>query len=144
MHCGDASVLHHAVPEMVPPQECIPERFQEILLANYSDSISLSGPTAAARPLYYILELIEPSSLWPQIANKTEDWPVKFSALLDKLQHHGFCSLKLFVASQVPLSGHHWKSGSQHSHLEFQDVVAVCRKQCTGNFVTSSCPLVLP
>ena len=32
--------------------------------------------------------------LWPQIANKTEDWPVNFSALLDKLHPHGFCALK--------------------------------------------------
>ena len=38
------------------------------------------------------LEMSEP--LWLQTANKTEGWPVKFSALLDKLQQHGFCALK--------------------------------------------------
>ena len=78
--------------ECFPPKECITERFQEILRAYYSDHIPLSGPAVAARPLYDILEMLEP--LWPQIANKTEDWPLKFSALLDKLQQHGFCALK--------------------------------------------------
>ena len=56
--------------ECFPPKECIPERFQEILRAYYSDRIPLSGPAAAARPLYDILEMLEP--LWPQIASKTE------------------------------------------------------------------------
>ena len=78
--------------ECSPPMEFIRERFQEILLAYYSDSIPLSGSAAASRPLYYILEILEP--LWLQVANKTEDWPVKFSALLYKLQQHGFCALK--------------------------------------------------
>ena len=32
--------------------------------------------------------------LWLQTANKTEGWPVTFSALLEKLQQHGFCALK--------------------------------------------------
>ena len=81
--------------ECFPPKKCtggIPERFQEILRAYYSDSIPLSEPAAAARPLYDILEMLEP--LWPQIAHKAEDWSLKFSALLDKLQQHGFCALK--------------------------------------------------
>ena len=36
--------------------------------------------------------MLEP--LWQQSVNKTEGWPVKFSALLDKLQQSGFCALK--------------------------------------------------
>ena len=75
--------------ECFPPKKCIPERFQEIMRAYYSIRIPLPGPAAAARPLYNILVMLEP--LWPQIANKTENWrhwPVKFSALLDKLQQH--------------------------------------------------------
>ena len=36
--------------------------------------------------------MLEPQ--WLQIANMTEHWPVKFSALLVKLQQHGFCTLK--------------------------------------------------
>ena len=61
--------------ECSPPKECIPECFQEILLAYYSDCIPLSGPAAAARPLYDILEMLE--LLWPQTAYKTEGWPEK-------------------------------------------------------------------
>ena len=51
-------------------KECIPECFQEILCKYYSDSIPLSGPAAAARPLYNILEMLEP--LWQQSANEAE------------------------------------------------------------------------
>ena len=69
--CVDASVLHHSVPGMLPPKECIPERFQGFLRAYYSDPIPVLEP--AARPLHDILEMLEP--LWPQSANKTvEDW----------------------------------------------------------------------
>ena len=78
--------------ECFPPKECIPQRFQEILRAYYSDRIPLSEPAAAARPLYDVLEMLEP--LWPQIAHKAADWSLKFSALLDKLVQHGFCALK--------------------------------------------------
>ena len=77
---------------MLPPKECIPQRSQEILRAYYSDGIPLSGPAAPARPLYYILEMLKP--LWQQTAKNSEGWPEKFSALLDKLQQHGFCALK--------------------------------------------------
>ena len=69
-------ILHHPVSGMLPPKECIPKRFQDVLLAYYSDRILLSGPAAAARPRYDILEMLEP--LWPQNANKTEGCPVKF------------------------------------------------------------------
>ena len=56
--------------ECLPPKECIPERFQDFLQAHYSESIPLSAPAAAARPL------------WPQSTNETvEDWPVRFCAL---------------------------------------------------------------
>ena len=48
--------------------------------------------------------------------------------------------LELVVAAQVHLTGRHWKSGSQRSHMEFQDVVAVWRKPRTGTFVTSPEP----
>ena len=88
----EASVCITQCLECFPPKECIAERFQEILQGYYSDCIPLSGSAAAARPLFDILEMLEP--LWLQSANKTEDWPVKFSALLDKLQQHGFCTLK--------------------------------------------------
>ena len=55
-------------------------------------SYTLSQPVASTRPLYDILEILKP--LWPQSANKTvEDWPTKFSALLEKLQQHGFYPL---------------------------------------------------
>ena len=37
-------------------------------------------PAAAARPLYDVLEM--------------EDWPEKFSALVEKLQQHGVCALR--------------------------------------------------
>ena len=39
-----------------------------------------------------------------------------------------------------PSTGRHWKSGSHSSHMEFQDVVAIWRKQRTGTFVTSPEP----
>ena len=48
------------------------------MLVYYSDSIHLSGAAAAARPLYDILDMLEP--WWLQSTNKTEGWPVKFSA----------------------------------------------------------------
>ena len=37
-------------------------------------------------------------------------------------------------------AGRHWKSGSHSSHMEFQDVVAIWRKQRTGTLVTSPEP----
>ena len=35
---------------------------------------------------------------------------------------HGF--FELLIADKPPSTGRHWKSGSQRSHMEFQDVVA--------------------
>ena len=48
--------------------------------------------------------------------------------------------LELVVAAQVHLTGRHWKSGSQRSHMEFQDGVAAQRKPRTGTFITTSKP----
>ena len=42
--------------ECFPPKECIPERFQDVLQAYYSDHNPLSEPSAAARPLDDVLE----------------------------------------------------------------------------------------
>ena len=59
--------------------------------------------------------------------------------------HHEFCKAVcrpgLFLNPRCrtnrPRTGRHWKSGSQRSHMEFQDAVAIWRKQRTGTFVTS-------
>ena len=68
VHSGDASVPHHPVPGMLshasPPRNAFPNAFKKFCERT------------------------------TQIVNKTEDWPVKFSALLDKLQQHCFCALK--------------------------------------------------
>ena len=73
-----------------PPRNAFPDAFKKFF--ELTTQIISPGSAVAARPLYDILEMLEP--LWQEIANKTEDWPLKFSALLDKLQPHGFCSLK--------------------------------------------------
>ena len=96
----NVSTPQFCITQCFPPNDCIRERFQDFLRGHYSDGIPLSGPAAAGRPLYDILELFEP--LWPQsgpprqTSNKTVEgssWPVKFSAFLEKLQQHGFCAL---------------------------------------------------
>ena len=85
--------LHHAVPGMLPPQgmPVHSHTLSRLLLGYYSDCISLAASAAAATSLYDIPEMLQP--LWLQRANETvEDWPVKFSALVENLQQHGFCS----------------------------------------------------
>ena len=58
--------------------------------------------------------------LWQQSANKTvKDWPVKFCALLEKLQQHSFCSLmadeaNLFNQQEFLLNSN---QGSPAQHL---------------------------
>ena len=72
--------------ECLCPKECIPKLFQDFLQVHYSDSIPLSAPAAAARPL------------WQQSSESTnetvEDWPVRLSALVEKLQQPGYFSLR--------------------------------------------------
>ena len=130
---GDASVLHHSVPGMhwnAPPQrnafQNAPNNFCERAIQIVSPSTLVKGSSCCQILLLYsrdVLTFVSP--------NKTvEDWPSKFSALVEQLQQHGFCT-------QMPdekdlLNQQEFMKGTGNEGAPAQDLLGQRRWLCCG------------